>query len=369
MKFEIEIQLREACGAAYVGQMPYYRSGGRTDAVCFERGRIVIEAERKHRFTEDDVFMNLQHSLYNQLVKVLLVHYCQAGSHAGITRITVSEVKGAGAQTLFSRSFGAGAFPQPFCAFDAPVAFDFAALLGALGEDDDAYRLRIVLLHWLGQGRYLDRPGQAGDRQRRMEIVWRTFERLCEYHLHEPLDKRFIVNTGLNAMITEVMTHSAAYPQAAAAVAAETADTLRVFRWQEMIRNNYPETPGARNTYARNYNEYKAQLIDPFFDERAVQLMLDVLPYRRSELQRYGLYTTIENSLQAKVAMHQRRDMDVVALLLQYIYFLRNRLFHGQLLLRVSVFDDANTDHMRLDFLTNLLATLAVELINNRSAL
>lgn len=367
MKFEIEIQLREACGAEYAGWMPYYRSGGRMDEVRFERGRIVVDAERKHRFTENDVFMNLQHSLYNQLVKVLLVHYCQAGGRAGITRVTVTELKGTATTELFSRAFDENDNSQPFCAFDAPVAFDFMALLGVLGEDDDAYRLRIVLLHWLGQGRYFDHQGQAGDSQRRMEIVWRTFERLCEYHLHEPLDKRFYVAKGLNTMINEVMTHAAAYPQSAAVVAAETADTLRVLRWQEMIRNNYPETTG--HPLTRNYNDYKAHLIDPFFDERAVQLMLDVLPYRRRELQRYGLYTTIENSLQTKLAMHQRRDMDVVALLLQYIYFLRNRLFHGQLLLRVSVFDDHNTDHMRLDFLTGLLATLAVELINNKSAL
>ena len=360
MKYEIEIQLRNASGVVFVGQMPYYHSGGRTDAVRFEANRIVIACERKHRFTEDDLFMNLQHSLYNQLVKVLLIHYCMTGSQAGITAVTARECRAAGQQALFSRAFTAA--NQPFCAFDGPIPFSLAALQGVLGEDDDAYRLRIVLLHWLGQGKF-------ADRQRRMESLWRTFERLCEYHLHEPLDKRFIVNKGLDAMITDLMTHAAAYPQSAAAVGGETADTLRVFRWQEMIRNNYPETPGTRNTYARNYRDYKAQLIDPFFDERAVQLMLDVLPYRRSELQRYGLYTTIENSLRAKLAMHQTHDMDVVALLLHYVYFLRNRLFHGQLLLRVSVFDDQNTDNMRLDFLTGLLATLAVELINNRNAI
>ena len=366
MKYQIEIQLKNACGAEFVGQVPYYKSGARRDTVRFEKSRIVIEAERKHRIVEDDVFMNLQHSLYNQLVKVLLIHYCQAGSQAGITAVTVSEIKGAATTQLFARSFNENDNEnekQPFCAFDAPIPFDLEALKGMLEEDDNAYRLRIVVMHWLNHGKY------AGDRQRRLESLWRTFERLCEYHLHEPLDKRFIVNTGLNAMITELMTHAAAYPQAAAVVAAETGDTLRVLRWQEMIRNNYPETPGARNTYARNYRDYKAQLIDPFFDERAVQLMLDVLVYRRSELVRYGLYNTIDTDLRAKLAMHQQRDMDVVALLIHYIYFLRNRLFHGQLLLRVSVFDSANADNMRLDFLNGLLSTLVVELINNRRAL
>ena len=68
MKYQIEIQLRNACGAEFVGQVPYYNSGARRDTVRFEKGRIVIEAERKHRIVEADVFMNLQHSLYNQLV-------------------------------------------------------------------------------------------------------------------------------------------------------------------------------------------------------------------------------------------------------------------------------------------------------------
>lgn len=359
MKYQIEIRLRNACGAEFVGQVPYYNSGARRDTVRFEKGRIVIEAERKHRIMEADVFMNLQHSLYNQLVKVLLLHYCQAGSQAGVTAVSVSEVKGTRTVQLFSRTFGAD--KQPFCAFDAPIPFDLEALKGMLEEDDNAYRLRIVVMHWLNHGKY------AGDRQRRLESLWRTFERLCEYHLHEPLDRRFKVSDGLTAMITELMTHSACYPHVAPVVAPETTDTLRVLRWQEMIRNNYPES--ATRSRLPRYREYKASLIDPFFDERAVQLMLDVLVYRGGELQRYGLYNTIDTDLRAKLAMHQQRDMDVVALLIHYIYFLRNRLFHGQLLLRVSVFDDANVDNMRLDFLNNLLATLNVELINNRRAL
>lgn len=365
MKYQIEIRLKNACGAEFVRQVPYYKSGARLDTVRFEKSRIVIEAERKHRIVEDDVFMNLQHSLYNQLVKVLLIHYCQAGSQAGIKQITVSEMKGAATTQLFSRTFngastGSATNKQPFCAFDAPIPFDLEALKGILEEDDNAYRQRIVVMLWLNHGKY------ASDRQRRLESLWRTFERLCEYHLHQPLDKRFRVDKGLDAMITELMSNAATYTHSAAAVAPETTDTLRVLRWQEMIRNNYPGTTRSRS---RKYNDYKRTLIDPFFDERAVQLMLDVLVYRRSELQHYRMYTTIENSLRVKLAMHQQRGMDVVALLIHYIYFLRNRLFHGQLLLRLSVFDSANSDNMRLDFLNGLLATLNVELINNRAAL
>lgn len=359
MKFEIDIQLRNACGAKYVGLMPYYHSGGRKDVVRFEKERILIEAERKHRCSEDDVFMNLQHSLYNQLVKVLLIHFCQAGSQAGITLVTVSEHRGTGLQTLFARSFTND--NQPFCAFDAPVRFSMVALLNILEEDDNAYRLRIVLLHWLNQGKY-------SDRLRQLESLWRTFERMCEYHLHESLDKRFNVSNGLKAMVTELFSHAVTYYNTAAVVATETTATLRVFRWQEMIRNNYPETTG-RSLRLDKYNEYKTTLIDPIFDERAVLLMQEVLSYRRGELQRYGLYKTIETNLQTKLALHQTHDIDIVALLIYYIYFLRNRLFHGQLLLRVSVFDDANSDNMRLDFINKLLSTLVVELVNNCAAL
>lgn len=363
MKYQIEIELLRECGAEFVAAMAYHHSGAKRDVVRFERGRIVIEAERKHRCTEEDVFMNLQHSLYNQLVKVLLVHYCQAGSRAGIRRITVSEVKGTGPVALFGRAFSAGNernYPQPFCAFDGPVGFDVEALKGVLGEDDDSYRLRIVLLHWLSQGMYV------GDRQRTLESVWRTFERLCEYHLHEALDKRFIVATGLSAMISEVMSHSLCYPRTCAAVAGETVESLRKLRWQEMIENNYPKTKPGSNML-KNYREYEANLITPFVDERVVALMQEVLVYRRSELQRYGLYNNVEAALRGKVALRQRRDVDVVAVLCQYIYFLRNRLFHGQLTMRVSIFDDLNSDNMRLDFLNNMLETLCQELINNRT--
>lgn len=358
VRYEVDIQLKNPCGAEMVEYLPYYNSGPRRDTVMFEKRRILIEADRKHRFTEDDVFMNLQHSLYNQLVKVLLIHYCQAGRKAGIRSVSVSERKAQGLVPLFSRNFTND--NQPFCAFDAPIPFDVEALKGVLDETDDAYRLRIVLLHWLGQGKYTDR-------QRRMEIVWRTFERLCEYHQHAAMGSRFKVGDGMKALLNVVLSNAASYPHSAATVAGETLDTLRQLRWQEMIENNYPKTNG--NNLIGNYRGYYSTLITPFFDERAVQLMTDILPYRRSELQRYGLYNNAVTDLQAKLALHQRRDIDLVALLCHYIYFLRNRLFHGQMLLRVSVFDVLNADNMRLEFLTGMLATLSVELVNNRSAL
>lgn len=366
VRYEVDIQLKNPCGAEMVEYLPYYNSGPRRDAVLFEKRRILIEADRKRRITEDDVFMNLQHSLYNQLVKVLLIHYCHAGRKAGILRVSVRQKKSDGRgqraevkyEELFSRNFTDA--NQPFCAFDAPIPFDVGALKGVLDETDDAYRLRIVLLHWLSQGKYTDR-------QRRMEIVWRTFERLCEYHQHAPMGSRFKVADGLDSLLNVVLTNAASYPHSAATVAGKTLDTLRELRWQEMIENNYPKTNG--NNLIRNYRNYVATLITPFFDERAVQLMTDILPYRRSELQRYGLYNNAVTDLQAKLALHQRRDIDLVALLCHYIYFLRNRLFHGQMLLRVSVFDVLNADNMRLDFLTGMLATLSVELVNNRSAL
>lgn len=339
----------------FTAQAPYYGSGVETDRITFSSADISIEADRYRIYTEHDVFMNVQNTIYNQMLKCLQIHFCAEGANAGIIRITVT-ANGVDISRDFTTSF------QPYSAFDAPIAFDEAALRLLLLEDDNSFALRTIISHWLTQG-------QAFDRQRRLECIWRTFEQICNHMRHAAPGKRSNVAEGLDLMVMELTSHPNLYTHASAVVGGETKDTLRQLRWHDMIKNNYPETPSGGSSLLYNYQKYQARLCDPYVDERVCALMKDILPYRRRELQNYGLYTAIETDLNNKIAMHQTRDIDVVALLCHYVYYLRNRLFHGQTLVRGSIFDPNKTDEMRIDMLTAMLSVLTVELINNYHSL
>ena len=351
MKYTIVISLREESGLRFAARMPYYRSGRQRDEVMFDGHEITIVAERNRTFDEQAIFMNVQNSLYNQMLKCLMIHYCYEGSNAGITKITVH---GEGlADQDYERMFDGF---QPFVVVEAPVAFDAAAMQQLLQEDDESFKLRMIVAHWLTQG-------YAGDRQRRLECAWRTFEQLCEHVRHVAPGARSNVIAGIEMMVNELTTNPAKYPQAAAVVHGETLESLRSLRWHDMIENNYPEI--ANGGSATIYEHYRKRMTAPYSDERVCQLMKAVLPYRKRELQNYGRYTHIENDLNSKIARHQTNDIDVVALLCHYAYYLRNRLFHGQTLVRGSIFDAHRDDEMRIEFLTKMLNTLTVELINN----
>lgn len=348
MNYTIIISLREESGLRFTTRMPYYGSGSQTDGVTFDGRIITIVAERNLAYDEQAIFMNVQNSLYNQMLKCLMIHFCYEGVKAGITQISVTNRN----QTLV-RTFDGF---QPFAVVDAPVAFDAVALQQLLLEDGASFKLRMIIAHWLTQG-------YASNRQHRLECVWRTFEQLCEHVRHAAPGTHSNVTAGIDKMVIELTTNPAKYPHAAAVVSGETQASLRSLRWHDMIENNYPET--ANGGCAATYYHYRKRMIAPYNDERVCLLMKDVLPYRKRELQNYGQYTRIESDLNTKIALHQRKDIDIVAILCRYAYYLRNRLFHGQTLVRGSIFDEHRDDEMRIEFLTRMLNTLTVELINN----
>lgn len=66
--------------------MPYYMSDSKVDSVEFSTNYIKIVANRNKKYTEDDIFFNVQNSLYNQMYKCLLFHYAMNGSNAQIEK-------------------------------------------------------------------------------------------------------------------------------------------------------------------------------------------------------------------------------------------------------------------------------------------
>ena len=355
MNYKVTILLKNVSRLSFTDQAPYYGSGAKTDTVVFAPRVITICSERDTYYDDSAIFSNVQNTLYNQMIKCLQIHYCYEGSLAGITRIEVS----ADGTLVAARDFTNF---QPYPTLDPPISFDEMALRQLLLEDDDSFALRIIISHWLSQG-------EAVGLQRRLESVWRTFEHICNHLRHAAPGRRNNIAEGLDLMVVELTNHPNQYAHAAACVSGETRDTLRQLRWHDMIENNYPESIIGGSNLQRNYDNYKARLCDPYFDERVCSLMKEILPYRRRELQNYGLYASIEAILNNKIALHQVKDIDVVAILCHYAYYLRNRLFHGQTLVRGSIFEPVKPDEMRIGMLTNMLSVLTVELINNYRAL
>lgn len=91
-------------------------------------------------------------------------------------------------------------------------------------------------------------------------------------------------------------------------------------------------------------------------------LFNDILPYRKDFLSRANLLNDVtEHTTQA----HIQRDEELIALLsLKYAYFVRNKMFHGEIPDSTFKIQDDFIDK-EIDILNNILSTLNFEIFNN----
>lgn len=355
MLYTITIYLASNSRWQHDYDMPYYMSGAKKDHVVFGVNTISISAERKKRFSENDIFLNVQNSLYNQMYKCLLFHYAMNEVNSKITKIGIRVCSKTNCLDNFERNFDNDNQPFPISSF--PIPFNPNIMDYLLEETDDAYQFRLIMAHWMS-------AMQENDALRKLECIWRTFERLCAYHRHRPIGERPVIADGLRKMIEELTSNSHYYTESASYVHDFDDNYLRVFLWHDMIANNYP-----KGSSINRYQDYVNYLVLSFQDSRVIRLMYDVRHYREADLKRYNLYSSMKHDCTTKLRSPMQKDIDVVAILCcHYAYYLRNRLFHGQSLVRYSIFDP-HMDMMRLDVISHLLELLSIELINNISNL
>lgn len=356
MKYLVTIKLANSSILHKGYNIPYYMSGTKTDEVVFNANNIIIRANRGKLYSEKDIFLNVQNSLYNQLYKCLLFHYALNGERAKIVAIVIDVVGFSGNPIHYERCFNNE--NQPFPLYKSPIAFKPQVLELLLNETDESFLFRLIMGHWMSAA------VQDNGKIRKLECIWRTFERLCAYHRHRSISERPNITDGLKQMIGELTTNPQYYPQSSSFVHSFTYEYLRGFLWHDMISNNYPKG-GNENKY-RDYVRY---MVRPFTDVRVMSLMYDVRKYRKRDLIRHGFYSSMKSDCEHKINNPSQKDIDIVALLCcHYAYYLRNRLFHGQSLVRSSIFRH-NEDDMRLCKISLLLELLTIELINNISNL
>lgn len=358
MKYKIEISLAEDSRIVKHLHCPYYHSNGKTDTVTFTAKTISIEADRGKAYTEDDIFNNVQNSLYNQMFKALLYHYSVNGDKAAIIRITVTVVMAGQQSVLASRVFAAADQPLPVAA--PLITLDSASLQLLMDESDAAYDLRLTMVHWMS-------AMDEDDMKNQLECLWRAYERICIYRRHRNRDEIPYVSKALLEMEMEVKGSNLTCPQTMSIAGRMTYDDLRQLMWHDLIMGTYKNQYDL--TKQRECIIFKDKYIDHFLkfydDARVVKLLLDTLVYIKSELTAIGEYTNVKASLESKLAMNVRCDADVLALMTcRYAYFLRNRLFHGHSLVKCSIFDKRD-DKMGVGVTARILETLVAELIND----
>lgn len=167
MKYLVTIKLANSSILHKVYNIPYYMSGTKTDEVVFNANNIIIRANRGKLYSEKDIFLNVQNSLYNQLYKCLLFHYALNGERAKIDAIVIDVVGFSGNPIHYERCFNNE--NQPFPLYKSPIAFKPQVLELLLNETDESFLFRLIMGHWMSAA------VQDNGKIRKLECIWRTF--------------------------------------------------------------------------------------------------------------------------------------------------------------------------------------------------
>ena len=138
---------------------------------------------------------------------------------------------------------------------------------------------------------------------------------------------------------------------------AYTNNELRDFRWRSLILNDY-----ATSKKTKAFHDF----ILRYHDIRIMKLFNEILPYRIDFLNQENLFRNVQTHISSNTTLH---DVELIPLLsIKYAYFVRNKMFHGEI--PDSTFKiHKNNEDIEIDRLNDILSTLIFELLNNNDML
>ncbi|MDI9311963.1 MAG: hypothetical protein QM535_17250 [Limnohabitans sp.] len=136
-----------------------------------------------------------------------------------------------------------------------------------------------------------------------------------------------------------------------------TTNKLRnAIRWRGMLLDNYDT-----EAMTKSFKDFVIR----YSDKRIMEILLETkYGYRETFLKNKGFFALVDTHIQNAITTGTNNDNEVVSLLTgKYMYFVRNKTFHGEKVdssFRLSV----NKEDNELKFLNSILEPYLIDLIN-----
>jgi len=186
----------------------------------------------------------------------------------------------------------------------------------------------------------------------KFEKLWKSFNKL---YTHIGGSKQDF--DCLRMLRQFIVAHPNILPLSANKVSPLTTIRLRnVIRWRGMLLDNFDT-----EAKTKSFRDF----ILRYSDKRIMEILLETkYGYREAFLKNKGFFVTVNQHIQAAIAANRINDNEVVSILTgKYMYFVRNKNFHGEKVdsaFRLSV----NKEDNELKFLNGVLEPYIVDLIN-----
>ena len=315
---------------------------GNLDTFVFSKKGFTLSARRSSAYLDGTILSNDKNSLYQQIVKGLLVYYALADDFPILKNIIIKRKKSRTDDFVYSDTHN---FQQPIKPgvprkFYLPTSFADELLQ----ETIRSQALRIAFTYWL-------KAMNSNDSYFRFDRLWKAYDRLLLYEGNTTREM-----DGFPAIKQVITNNSTCFPLSISITNSYSQSDLRSFQWNTLL---------ASKTIGYTKVSLLVRKLTEFTDHRFIDLFQGISKGRKIQ------QVLVNNGLLAQVNSHYLansttvNDIDIVLLLsLSYTYFIRCRLFHGEVI--DSTFKLKSTrEDFEIGKMSELLETVLYELFCN----
>jgi len=344
-KYQVKIifdKRRKECNIG-AQNVKYHLGGERYDIFEFKSNELLIDCSRNKKYEDGRILSNNQNSLNLQILKGLIYYYIISNDIPKINSIEIKLIR----QKLGDFIYTDKLDMQPISfKYEKELIFNKEKINIIFKENEKANAIRIALTYWL-------KGISSDDRYYKFERLWRAYNRL--FMFHGGSNKEFDCMKDMRQLIID---NHELFNKSTIITNSFNSNKLRSFRWRKLILNDYPKI--------NNVGAFK-EFICRHSDKRIMLLIKDMLPYRKDHLLTKGYLSTVESHLSNNI--NTSNDIELVTLLsLKYAYYVRNKMFHGEISDRTFTVHETDED-IEIDNINTLLSTLIFELIENNHIL
>ena len=334
----------------------YFTTPPKTDQIEYRSSLIRIICDRSRSIDGSVVLTNNSNTIFRQIMKVILYYGAVNLHNSFIHRLEISS--GADKKVIAEYSYKRDTQPIPWHNISFTHSFNTVGLANQLFVGPYGDKLANILSHWLV-------GVSTKDRHKKFESLWRTFEQLCDHHNRAMANRKEFDN--LREMRAFMEGHAAVLPLTSSLLSSKDYAWLRRFQWRQLIYNNYPLTATKRSVW----EGYRDHFVMRNTDSRIITMLNDTLVYRKKK---WVLFPDIKTSIDSHIATYTANpvidDVQLAALLCcKFAYFIRNKIFHGEVYEKNFRFYNTVDDDWQVDELNAILETLSYELIDNYAQL
>lgn len=315
------------------------------DSFHFLQDHLVVIATRGSKCEDGSILSNDKNTLYVQMLKALAFYYGYATEIPTIKRVAITRKQLHKPDFVYTE--GAN-FLQPVDSNDIKVNLFSAGVLDILFVNSEkGNAILTALSYWLKSYEYRSIPSL------RFDSLWRAFN--CLYRYQSNSDKDF---TGLTTFKWFIINNPNVFANSLAITDGYSQDIWDSYRWRALILNDYKtqKQAGALKDFVCRYH-----------DSRIMHSLNNIITVREDYLRNAGLWTDVENHINANLATTERIET-LTILMLKYAYFVRCKSTHGEVPDNSFKLEHTNMD-IEFERLNEVLTIFIFETINNHALL